>query len=104
MVQITMTAADILALVTCKEDVKLTEEGDGTTFGTEMPPDNPDPAPDTGEHGLTRYNSIDPVKALEELDLSHVPESHRGRLRDLLRDFSKIWDGSFGTIDAPSLG
>lgn len=38
------------------------------------------------------------VKDVDALDLSHVPEQHRRRLREMLRKYSPMWDGSLGEI------
>ena len=35
---------------------------------------------------------------MEDLDLQHVPTSHRKRLRGVLRNFPHMWDGSLGAI------
>lgn len=39
-----------------------------------------------------------PIKELEKLDVEHVPESHRKRIRDILRELPPMWDGSLGTL------
>ena len=36
--------------------------------------------------------------SVDELDLSHVEEKYRNRLRELLRRFSAMWDGSLSEI------
>lgn len=38
----------------------------------------------------TSYDKLDPVKELEELSLVHVPDSHRVKLREMLREFTPM--------------
>ena len=37
---------------------------------------------------------------VEDLDLEHVPTSHREKFHGVLRNFSHMWDGSLGAIRA----
>lgn len=48
-----------------------------------------DVSPDTGNR--------DTFKKLETLDLSHVPNSHCGKFRNMLKKFIPMWDNFFAT-------
>lgn len=39
-----------------------------------------------------------PIVELKKLDLDHVPDYHREKLRDMLWEFTPMWEGSLGTI------
>ena len=60
-------------------------------------PDNPeeytakDDAENNSPNTVSKYS-------VDELDLSHVEEKYRNRLRELIRRFSAMWDGSLGEI------
>ena len=64
------------------------------------------PKPRLGENTASNANhppqpeATEPPKeqttSIDELDLAHVPEQHRARLRKLLRKYSSMWDGSLG--------
>lgn len=43
----------------------------------------------------------DTIEELESLDLSHVSEPHHRKWRDMLREFTSMWDGSLGKIWIP---
>lgn len=90
MVPTKKTATDIVGVPTSTEDVKFTENGYGNNFPRDNPQDNPDPALDTGKKRSTSYDSIDPVKGMEDLDLSRVLNRHRGCLHHLLRKFNTM--------------
>lgn len=94
-----MTDSNVLCIVTAEKDVETADEGDGTKVTTAKQPDGGDRTTYEFNHGPTSQDYIDLVKALEELKVGHVPDSHRGRLRGLLQQFTTIWDGYLGAID-----
>ncbi|CAN8062292.1 unnamed protein product [Agarophyton chilense] len=47
---------------------------------------------------LPGTDDVDPMKELEILDLEHVPEAHREKLKEMWKGFTRMWDGSLGTI------
>lgn len=94
-------------------------EGLGTTIQSvrkstdDVPADQP-PAPnrppevtlgtpaEMNEQIKSRYSTQEPTKALDEPDLSYVSSCHRDGLRQLLLEFTGMWDGSlveFRTIE-----
>lgn len=54
---------------------------------------------ESSEASIADSSSADPIKALNALDFSQVPAAFRGKLRELLRDFTPMWDGSLGEIN-----
>ncbi|CAN8070210.1 unnamed protein product [Agarophyton chilense] len=77
-----LTAADVLGLVH-------TKEGDSPE-PVSSPVSGVQPVSSGMQPVSTSGDRPDPVQELEELDLSHVPESYRHRLRELLRDFTTM--------------
>ena len=67
---------------------------DNTTFRFQA--DNTDNSPNLGR--TTPAKSATPP-SLDELDLGHVPPTHREKLRSLLHEFSTMWDGSLGEVN-----
>ncbi|CAN8076686.1 unnamed protein product [Agarophyton chilense] len=88
MVPTKLTAADVLGLVHSKE-------GDSPEPVSSLVP-GVQPVTSGTQPVSTRGDRPDPVQELEDLDLSHVPESYRHRLQELLRDFTTMWYGSLG--------
>ena len=48
----------------------------------------------------TAHYSPESPPTVKDLDLEHVPTSHRENLLGILRNFSHVWDGSLGAIRA----
>ncbi|CAN8069907.1 unnamed protein product [Agarophyton chilense] len=90
MVPTKLTAGDVLGLVHSKE-------GDSPE-PVSSPVPGVQPVTSGTQPVSTSGDRPDPVQEFEGLDLSHVPESYRHRLRELLRDFTTIRDGSLGEI------
>ena len=67
---------------------------DNTTFRFKA--DNTDNSPKLGTT-ITAKSGTPP--SLDELDLGHVPPTHREKLRSLLQEFSTMWDGSLGEVN-----
>ncbi|CAN8069508.1 unnamed protein product, partial [Agarophyton chilense] len=91
MVATRLTAAYVLGLVHSKK---------GEEAAVQSPNDlESQPAETEKKPVPTSHDRVDPVKELEELDLGHVLESHRESLREMLREFTTMWDGSLGEIN-----
>lgn len=71
----------------------------GRATSSEPTPGSPCGTPAETDMQLKSGNSTqDPIKALDELDLSYVQSSHKDGIRQLLLEFTTIWDGSLSEI------
>lgn len=94
-----VTAVGVVVITTKKLE-KATE--DASASGMSTPNGPPEvivvATAERDEHLETGISTQNPVKAPEELDLSHVPSSNGDRLRHFPLEFTTIWYRSLGKI------
>lgn len=96
-----VTAAELIGTVEDECDTSHSKEAEGTlsrlnASRTSETVKNTRESEKTA--GAMSYDELDPVRDLEELNLGHVLDSHREKLQEMLREFSPMWDDSFGKV------
>lgn len=82
-----MSAAEVFGLIPNSESTLQSKEGEGDNAVLRQEDDTNN----SGDRAVaTRYDNLDPVKEMEELDLNHVQDSHREKLHEMLREFTPM--------------
>ena len=83
-----ISLADVLGVTVDSTEDDSSHKDDNPTAGTPENSSSDDKADDPPK-----------IRSVDDLDLSHVDSTHRERLREMLRKFSPMWDGSLGEIN-----
>lgn len=97
LIHIKVSATGMLGLTPTSEDTPQSKDGEsGYSVSQQVNDKN-----DSEMKAVTSiYGKLEPVKELLTLNLGHVPDSHRKKMRDMLRELTSMWNGSAGEVSA----